>query len=271
MEPRSQHPGDELSDPVSLPPEAWQRYARQIGPGVLSREAQRRLSRATVLITRAGGMGGPTALALAAAGVGRIVLAHGGLLQLPDLNRQILGSEAGLGQPRAAQFAARLRSLNSAVDVVAIDHEPDEAEAHRLAQQADLIISAAPNFAERFRLNFAAVTTGKPLIDAAQWGMQGSLCVLAPGKTACLRCLYPEPPEFEEHFPVLGAISMAIGALAALEAIKILAQVGEPSWGKMWIVDAYRGHTSIVELVRSPDCRACGKSLPAEPTPESDR
>ena len=85
------------------------RYDRQIGYGVLSDEGQQRLKAATALVTRVGGLGGPAALALAMAGVGRIIIAHGGDLETPDLNRQLLGSEAGVGKPRAEQFAAHLR------------------------------------------------------------------------------------------------------------------------------------------------------------------
>ena len=86
---------------VELSAEQWARYARQIGPGVLSRDGQSRLARSTVLVTRVGGMGGPAALALVMAGVGRVIVAHGGHLYLPDLNRQVLGSEEFLGQLRA--------------------------------------------------------------------------------------------------------------------------------------------------------------------------
>jgi molybdopterin/thiamine biosynthesis adenylyltransferase len=85
-----------------LTPDERQRYARQISPAVLGEEGQRRLKAATALVTRAGGLGGPAALALVLAGVGRVILAHGGDLESPDLNRQVLGSEAGLGQPRRA-------------------------------------------------------------------------------------------------------------------------------------------------------------------------
>ena len=84
------------------------------------------------------------------------------------------------------------------------------------------------DFEERLRLNRAAVSAGIPLIDAAQWGMTGTLIVVDPGRTACLRCVYPQNPPFEELFPVVGAISAAVGTLAALEAIKILSHTGTP-------------------------------------------
>ena len=242
-----------------LSPEELTRYARQIGPGVLSPEGQSRLKNSTALVTRTGGMGGPAALSLVMAGVGRVIVAHGGPLISPDLNRQVLGSEAGVGGPRMPAFADYLRSMNRFVEVEAIDHEPDDAEALELARRADVILSCPPGFEERLRLNRAAVAAGVPLVDAAQWGMTATLIVVDPGQTACLRCVYPQNPEFEEHFPVVGAISSAAGALAALEAIKILSGTGRPMFGRLWMIDGYQGLSSFVELERNPDCPCCGK------------
>jgi molybdopterin/thiamine biosynthesis adenylyltransferase len=209
-------------------------------------------------VTRVGGMGGPAALSLTMAGVGRIVIAHGGRLISPDLNRQVLGSEAGLGLPRAPAFADYLRSMNRFVEIEAIDHEPDDGEASELAHRCNLFVSCPPTFSERLRLNRAAVAVGIPLIDAAQWGMSGTLTVVRPGETACLECLYPNPPPFEEDFPVVGAISAAVGSLAALEAIKILSGAGRPLWGRMLTYDAYAGFVSTVQLARRADCLCCG-------------
>lgn len=248
---------------MSLSAAEWERYARQIGPGVLSRDGQERLQRSTVLVTRAGGMGGPAAQALVVAGVGRVIVAHGGTLVSPDMNRQVLGSEAGIGRQRADQFADRLRDLNRFVAVEAIDHEPDDAEADALAERCDLLVASPPNFAERLRLNRAAVRARKPLVDAAQWGLGGTLIVVRPGETACLACVYPEEPPFEELFPVLGAISSTIGSLAALEAIKILSGTGEPLYGKMLVYDGLRGVPSVVTLRRDPACPVCSAAGPS--------
>jgi molybdopterin-synthase adenylyltransferase len=131
-----------------------------------------------------------------------------------------------------------------------------------LATRADLVLSCAPTFAERLRLNRAAVVRGIPLIDAAQWGMTGTLVSIKPGVTACLRCVYPENPPFEELFPVVGAISTAVGGMAALEAIKILSGAGQPMTGSLWLIDGYRGHWSRVELQRNPACPCCGSTAP---------
>lgn len=245
----------------ALTAEELERYARQIGPGVLSPDGQIRLKRSTALVSRAGGMGGPAALSLVMAGVGRVILAHGGTLISPDLNRQVLGSERGIGELRAGQFADFLRSMNRFVTVETVDHEPADEEAVELVRRCDVVVSAAPTFEERLRLNRAAVLGGVPLVDAAQWGMTGTLIVIRPGATACLRCVYPEDPPFEEMFPVVGAISQAVGALAALEAIKVLSGAGQPMFGRLWLIDGNRGRTSTVELVRNVACPCCGPNV----------
>ena len=221
-----------------------ERYDRQLGDGVLSEEGQLRLKNSTALITRVGGMGGPASLMLTMAGVGRVIIAHGGDMISPDLNRQVLGSEAVLGQPRAPDFGNYLRSMNRFVEVEAIGSEPNDEEARELAQRCDIILACPPTFEERLRLNRVSVEAGIPFIDAAQWGMTGTLIVCRPGETACLQCVYPTPPPFEEFFPVVGAISSAIGSLAALEAVKILSGTGKPMWNKMYTYDGYQGRTT---------------------------
>lgn len=203
-------------------------------------------------------MGGPAALALTMAGVGRVIIAHGGEMVSADLNRQVLGSESVVGKPRATHFADYLRTMNQFVAVESIDHEPDDYEAEDLARRCDVILSCPPTFTERLRLNRAAVRAGVPFIDAAQWGMNGTLIVARPGETACLECVYPSAPPFEEFFPVVGAISSAIGSLAALEAIKILSGCGTPFWGTMLSYEGYQARVTTVQLRRRPGCPCCG-------------
>jgi molybdopterin/thiamine biosynthesis adenylyltransferase len=196
---------------------------------------------------------------LVMSGVGNVIIAHGGKMISPDLNRQVLGSEEVLGKPRASEFAAYLRTMNRMVNVEAIEHEPDDDEAAELAARCDIILACPPTFTERLRLNRAAVMAGIPFIDAAQWGMTGTLIVVKPGETACLQCVYPEEPPFEEFFPVVGAISCATGALAALEAIKILSGTGKPLFGRLLTYDGFAGRPTMVDLKRNPDCPVCAQ------------
>jgi adenylyltransferase/sulfurtransferase len=148
--------------------------------------------------------------------------------------------------------------MNRFVEIEALDHEPNDQEAQELANRCDVLVACPPTFEERLRLNRAAVGAGVPLVDAAQWGMSGTLSVFCPGRTACLQCVYPETPPFEESFPVVGAISSALGSLAALEAIKILSGTGHPLWGKMLAYDGFHGRVSVIELARREDCPCCG-------------
>jgi len=240
-----------------------QRYSRQIGPGVLSAEVQTRLKGCVALVTRIGGVGGPAAMALAMAGVGKLIVAHGGLLESSDLNRQVLGSEAGVGLPRAEQFAESIRSVSRFVDLEVIDHEPNDREAADLARRVDIILSCPADFEHRLRLSRAAHHEGVPFIDAAQWGMAGSLLVSDGISTPCLDCVYPDQPPFEAQFPVIGAISAVMGNLAALEAIKILSGIGRPMWGQMLLVDGFGGQTRQIALKRRASCPVCGAYPPA--------
>jgi len=243
---------------MSLSAEEQERYARQIGSGVLTEEGQLRLKNATVLVTRVGGMGGPASLMMAMAGVGHIIIAHGGEMISPDLNRQVLGCEDVLGKLRAPHFGEYLRTMNRFVTVESLAYEPDDAQALELAKRCDLIVSCPPTFEERLRLNRSAVAAGIPFIDAAQWGMSGTLVVTRPG-TACLQCVYPSAPPFEEFFPVVGAISATIGSMAALEAVKILSNTGQPMWNSMFTYDGFHGETRSIQLKRDPQCPCCGE------------
>jgi molybdopterin/thiamine biosynthesis adenylyltransferase len=144
-----------------------------------------------------------------------------------------------------------------------IDHEPDDAEAVDLVRRVDLVMSCPADFEHRLRLNWAAYQAEVPLIDAAQWGMTGSLIVSDGRSTPCLACAYPDPPPFEEKFPVLGAIAGAMGNLAALEAIKILSGSGSPAWGRLLIVDGFWGQVRCLKLTHRESCPICGPQPPA--------
>lgn len=246
----------------ALSTEEDQRYARQMAPALFGHAGQQRLKAASVLVTRIGGVGGPAALTLLTAGVGKLIVAHAGTLESPDLNRQLLGTEAGLGYSRVEQFAATLRAHNSFGRVEAIDHEPNDAEARDWAHEVDLIVSCAADFPQRLRLSRAAHQAGIPFIDAAQWGMTGSLLVSNGRSTPCLDCLYPEVPPFEADFPVSGAIAAVMGNLAAMEALKILSGVGSPLFGRLLVVEGLKGEIRNIRLQRRATCSICGAAEP---------
>jgi molybdopterin/thiamine biosynthesis adenylyltransferase len=237
------------------------RFARQmILPG-FGRAEQEKLKNSTALITRCGGLGGPIALYLAAAGIGRLILAHAGDLTWEDLNRMILQRVDNVGRPRMDHIVQSIARFNPAVEVVPVRLALDStAVARPLVAQADVVCDATPSFAERYALNESAVREGVPMVEAAMNAMESHLTVLAPPRTPCLRCLYPSPPPTWQvyGFPVLGAVAGSLGCLAAIEAIKVLTGFGRPLLGRMLIYDAEVNLYQQVELSRDKNCPVCG-------------
>jgi molybdopterin/thiamine biosynthesis adenylyltransferase len=236
-----------------------ERYLWQLSVAGLGEEGQKQLKSASVLVSRCGGVGGAVAVALAAAGVGRLILAHAGNVRLNDLNRQFLMTTDGIGTPRADLAARRLRELNPTIQIEPVGENVTAANAERLVGATDLVAVCAPTFAERLLMNQVAVRQGKPLVDCAMYEMQAQLVTVIPGRTPCLACLYPEePPHWKREFPVFGAVAGAIGCLGALEAIKVLTGLGEPLLGRMLLCDLGDMSFRKVALRRRPDCPMCG-------------
>ena len=243
----------------SLTPEERETYEWQMWVPGVGDAGQRKLKAASVLVTRAGGLGGLAAYELAAAGVGRIVLAHAGLIKLSDLNRQLLMTHAALGMSRVECAARRLRDLNPQVDVVAVPENVTPANAERLVGMADVVVCCAPLFDERFALNEQCVRQNKPMVDCAMYELTGQVTTIVPGKTSCLTCRVPEPPEsWRRQFPVFGAVSGAVGCLGAMEAIKLITGIGEPLADRVLTFDLRDGRFRTVRLRRRGDCRVCG-------------
>lgn len=220
--------------------------------------AQRRLKAASVLITRCGGLGGPVAMELAAAGVGRLVIAHGGDLKPSDLNRQLLMTHAGIGKPRIDAIVQRLTAFNPRLAITAVAVNVDDHNAAGLVAQADVVVDAAPLFPERFALNRAAVAQGKPLVECAVYDLDAHLTTIIPGRTPCLACLYPEaPPTWKRQFPVFGAVAGTIGCLAAMEVIKLITGLGEPLAGTLLSCDLRGMQFRRLRVARDPGCAVC--------------
>jgi molybdopterin/thiamine biosynthesis adenylyltransferase len=242
-----------------LTPDERERYAWQLTTPGFGEAGQRRLKGATVLVSRIGGVGGTVALQLAAAGVGRLILAHAGNLRLNDLNRQLLMSTADIGQPRIESATARLAATNPQVTVETAGENIAEDNVAALVARADVVVSAAPLFAERLLMNREAVRQNKPLVDCAMYDLESRLMVVLPGQTACLACLYPEsPPHWQRQFPVFSAVASTTACLAAMEVIKILARLGEPFAGQLLTIDHRTLSFQSIALARRTDCAVCG-------------
>jgi molybdopterin/thiamine biosynthesis adenylyltransferase len=234
-------------------------YEWQLSIPDFGEEGQRRLKAASVLISRVGGVGGAVAYYLAAAGIGRLVLAHAGDLRPPDLNRQILMTHDWVGKPRIESAARRLRELNPRLDVVAVNENIGESNASALVGQADLVVDCAPLFSERLLMNRESVRQRKPMVECAMYAMEAQLTTFVPGRSPCLACLYPvEPPAWKRQFPVFGAVAGVIGSLAAVEVIKTLSGLAEPLIGKLLTCNLAEMAFRTLTISRNPDCAVCG-------------
>ncbi len=236
-------------------------FKRQIDIPGFGEAAQSKLKDSSALITRVGGLGGPVSLYLAMAGVGKIVIAHSGKLTWSNLNRQILMRHDYVGKPRIECATDLFARLHPECEVVATPQDMNDDNAQEWVSQVDIVCDCPPSFEERYALNKACVELRKPMIEAAMYGMEGTLTTIVPGESPCLACLVPEkPPWWETYgFPVLGAVSAALGCLAAVEAIKVLAGFGETLKGSMLSYDADAMDFYKFPVERRADCPICGK------------
>ncbi|MCB1228791.1 MAG: HesA/MoeB/ThiF family protein [Verrucomicrobiae bacterium] len=239
-------------------------YEWQLDVPGFGEAGQAKLRNATALVSRAGGLGGPLAFSLAAAGIGKLVIAHAGDLRHDDLNRQILMRHDGIGKPRVDSLVTTLRSFNPNVEVEAIAENVSDANAAELVAKVDIVFGAAPLFEERFALNRECVRQNKPLIDAAMFSLEGQVISIVPGKTPCLACLYPEvPPHWKRRFPVFGAVSALAANIAAMEGIKLLAGIGEVTLNRMIYFDTATMRFQQIRIQRNPDCAVCQSQPPS--------
>lgn len=251
-----------MADLPELTPDERETYAWQMAVPGVGEDGQRKLKAASVLVSRVGGLGGVVAYELAAAGVGRLVLAHAGDIKPADLNRQLLMTHAGIGTSRVESAARRLRELNPRVEVVAVPENVGPGNAARLVGMADVVVDAAPLFEERLAMNAEAVRQGKPLVEAAMYELTTQVTTIVPGRSACLACRVPEvPPDWKRRFPVFGAVSGVAGCLAAVEVIKLVCGIGEPLLDRLLVCDLRDLRFRVLRTRRRPGCAACG-SLP---------
>lgn len=232
----------------------WQTWVEGFGE-----IGQRKLKSASVMISRLGGVGGTVAYQLAAAGVGKLVLAHAGNVKPSDLNRQLLMTHDWIGRPRIESIQRRLLELNPRLELVCVAENISDANADALLSQADVVVDCAPLFPERFAMNDATVRQRKPMVECAMYELEAQITTIIPGRTPCLRCLIPEvPASWRRQFPVFGAVSGTVACLAAMEVIKLVADLGTPLLGRLWRMDLREMTSHILKIQRQPQCAACG-------------
>ncbi len=242
------------------------RYERQSCLPELGAAGQSRLRAARVLIIGLGGLGSPVALYLAAAGVGTLGLADFDSVAGHNLQRQILHDTPSVGAPKLASAMARLHALNPEIRLIPHPGGITAVNAAELVAGYDVVIDCTDNFATRYLANDAAVLARVPLVHGSVFQWEGQVTVFAPHLGGpCYRCLHPEPPAAGlvpscGEAGVMGALCGLVGTMQAMEAIKLLAGIGEPLLGRLWQHDALSATSRVLTFSPDPACALCGAS-----------
>ena len=251
--------------PKALSAQQKQRYSRHLLIPEIGEEGQRKLLDAKVLIIGAGGLGSPTALYLAAAGVGTIGFVDFDTVDLSNLQRQILHTEDRIGMRKTESARIALQALNSDVRVVEHNEMLSGENARELFEQYDVIVNGCDNFPTRYLANDVAIFTKKPLIDGGIFRFEGQLTTIVPFQSPCYRCRYPSPPPPEEapscaEAGVLGVLPGIVGTLQAAEVIKLITGAGELLTGRLLHIDALAMKFREFRIPRDPQCPVCGEN-----------
>jgi len=249
---------------IRLTPDQIERYSRQIMVPDLGGKAQIRLRQARVLVIGAGGLGSAAAFYLAAAGIGTLCLVDSDEVELSNLQRQILHSTSDIGRKKVESARDALSRLNPEVELVIFPTRLEEDNAVELLSGCDFVIDGSDNFATKFLVNDTAVKLGIAYSHAGIVRLQGQTMTVIPGRSACYRCLFKEPPAPREILSceqagILGAVAGTIGSIQATEAVKYLAGFEEGLLiDRLLTYDAKLMTFRMVEIKKNSQCSACG-------------
>jgi molybdopterin/thiamine biosynthesis adenylyltransferase/rhodanese-related sulfurtransferase len=256
--------GYEVEVPRALTAEQRERYSRHLLIPEIGLEGQLKLLDAKVLLLGAGGLGSPTALYLAAAGVGTLGIVDNDVVDLSNLQRQVAHSNDRIGVPKTDSAEQAIHEINPDVDVVKYQTRLEASNVIEIIEGWDVIVDGLDNFPTRYLLNDASVRLGIPVVSASILGFDGQLAVFAPGDGPCYRCLYPTPPP-PELAPscgangVLGVLPGVMGLLQATEVVKLIVGAGEPLIGRMLLYEALGATFTELKVRRDPDCPICSR------------
>jgi adenylyltransferase/sulfurtransferase len=253
---------------MSFTPEEIARYQRHLSLSGFGPEAQEKLKRGSVLVIGAGGLGCPTLLYLAAAGVGRITIIDADTVDVSNLQRQVLFTTADTGQPKAEAAARRLLALNPLLDIAPVVARFTRDNALALVSAHDVVLDGSDNFATRYLVNDACVLADRPLVYGAIQGFEGQASVFNFKGGPTYRCLFPEPPAPGTvpncaEAGVLGVLPGLIGTIQATEAIKLLTGIGEPLSGRLLLWNSLTMTSRTLRFTADPASRAITE-LPPE-------
>lgn len=257
---------DGLPVTTSEDPEFLERYSRHLRLPQVGLAGQKRLQSSRVLVVGAGGLGSPVAYYLAAAGVGFIRLVDDDRVERSNLQRQIVHTDARIGQLKVDSAKAALSALNPDIEVDAVVARVGADNVEGLIADVDLVVDGADNFVARYLLSDACVQLAKPLVYGAVHRFEGQVSVFDAGRhrgvAPCYRCLFPDPPTAAEapncsEAGVLGVLPGIVGLLQATETLKLLLGIGEPLTGRLLHVEALGMHFRETRLSPDPQCRRC--------------
>ena len=256
--------GYKVEVPRVLTPEQRERYSRHMLVPEIGAEGQEKLLDAKVLLLGAGGLGSPTALYLAAAGVGTIGIVDDDVVDLSNLQRQVIHTTDRIGVPKVDSAEQAMKELNPDVDVVKYQTRLDASNIMEIIAGYDVIVDGADNFPTRYLLNDASVRLQIPVVSASILGFDGQLSVFAPYEGPCYRCLYPVPPPAElapscGANGVLGVLPGTMGLLQATEVVKLITGAGEPLVGRLLLYEALGATFTELKVRRDPDCAICSR------------
>ena len=264
--------GYEVDVPATLTPAQRERYSRHLLIGEIGEAGQRALLASRVLLLGAGGLGSPTALYLAAAGVGTLGIVDNDVVDLSNLQRQVIHSTERIGMPKVESAAQTIKALNPDVEVVPYQTRLDASNIMEIISGWDVIVDGVDNFPTRYLLNDASVRLGIPVVSASILGFDGQLAIFKPFEGPCYRCLFPVPPPAElapscGANGVLGVLPGTMGLLQATEVIKLITGAGDPVIGRLLLYDALAATLTEVRVPRDPECPICSRD-PATITDE---
>ncbi len=241
------------------------RYSRHLIIPDFAMDGQKRLKNAKVACVGAGGLGAPTLMYLAAAGVGTLGIIDFDVVDESNLQRQVIHGQSDIGRPKAESARDTIREINPYVDVVLHEERLDSSNALDVLGGYDLIVDGTDNFPTRYLVNDACVLLGKPYVWGSIFRFDGQASVFWADQGPCYRCLYPEPPP-PGMVPscaeggVLGVLCAAVGSIQTNEAIKLLAGIGDPLVGRLLTYDALEMTHRTLTVQKDPECPICGKN-----------
>ncbi|SMN11442.1 Sulfur carrier protein adenylyltransferase ThiF [uncultured Candidatus Thioglobus sp.] len=244
------------------------RYSRQILLPEVGVEGQQLLLDSTMLLIGLGGLGSPSALYLAAAGVGHLIIADFDQVELSNLARQIAHHTADIGKDKVESAKQKMLAINPAIKITTLTTlNPDNIE--QWVQKSDIVLDGTDNFDTRFKINQSCVIQNTPLVSAAVIRFEGQLSVFKGYKTEqpCYQCLYPTQGNNDENCTnngILAPVAGILGTLQALQAIKVALNLGEQLVGKLMIIDALKLDFKTLKINKDKECPVCNKSSLAE-------